>query len=254
MKKLLVILLCLIVSLGTVACSSGLENDLDVADNEDQTDYSNTKDDISSNEIISNNTEKDISSGDEITWLGRRKLVIDKDALNKYGDGYYVDYSFFNSSEEVRNFYDEFKTFTLYWSETIDYKFREYESFMKNADTLHDYIECSDRTQEMREYTTRWASEVSYLETYIADIPITREMNLLLAASKTTSGEYRNFFDMASLDLDNISYMIDESRKDNTDSEYIYGTKFGISELKRAFDNNERIKKQIEEIENIERQ
>lgn len=70
MKKLLVILLCLIVSIGLVACSSGLENDLDTTDNQEQTyksssdsnnepsseeSYTEPSDDIS----IDNNSEKE---------------------------------------------------------------------------------------------------------------------------------------------------------------------------------------------------
>ncbi|NMS91525.1 hypothetical protein HGQ85_16510 [Clostridioides difficile] len=62
MKKLLVILLCLIVSIGLVACSSDLENDLDIAGNEDQTDYSSNE---SSNSSYENSYDSTIPSNSE---------------------------------------------------------------------------------------------------------------------------------------------------------------------------------------------
>ncbi|MDB3082967.1 hypothetical protein C4097_00120 [Clostridioides difficile] len=76
MKKLLVILLCLIVSIGLVACSSGLENDLDVTDDENQIyqssndssnessedePYTKPSDNISTDNNSGNETEKTIS-------------------------------------------------------------------------------------------------------------------------------------------------------------------------------------------------
>ncbi|MGO0907707.1 hypothetical protein ACTPC6_18180 [Clostridioides difficile] len=75
MKKLLVILLCLVVSIGLVACSSGLENDLDTTDNQDQTyksssdsnnepsseeSYTEPSNDISIDNNSENETEKTI--------------------------------------------------------------------------------------------------------------------------------------------------------------------------------------------------